>query len=282
MSPALMSLFLVKTYVYYMDYSDDALAMKIVVAAIWKSGFSIPYMPRSITSYGVPTNLEYIIWFVCLCSPESLPTEICQVIASDDSGKCIRDFYRSMLLCASNILPLSLSYEVVSGCPSFAIDPISDSSLRFANPKPGVLAQIMFSGVTPALATVALTEVLITVSLCILFYDSGSGSAFPRTKRLMNTLIIYAVNRCLLTSLVALADLIVFLQTADVQDTWSIALEFVVEKLYANSLLASLNSREHLRSKGAGTLSDLRISAVHLANPPQLPGNVESSTDGAR
>ncbi|KAI6095106.1 hypothetical protein EDD16DRAFT_1680974, partial [Pisolithus croceorrhizus] len=48
-------------------------------------------------------------------------------------------------------------------------------------------------------ATVALAEVLIMVSLCVLLHDSGSSSAFPRTNRLLNTLIIYAVNRCLLT-----------------------------------------------------------------------------------
>ncbi|KIO10707.1 hypothetical protein M404DRAFT_995184 [Pisolithus tinctorius Marx 270] len=55
----------------------------------------------------------------------------------------------------------------------------------------------------------ALAEVLITTSLCVLLYQSGSRSAVPRTKNLLNTLIIYAVNRCLLTLLVVVAEVTV-------------------------------------------------------------------------
>ncbi|KAI5996449.1 hypothetical protein F5J12DRAFT_853593 [Pisolithus orientalis] len=117
-----------------------------------------------------------------------------------------------------------------------------------------VLSQTRFYSVTPAAATVALAEVLITVSLCVLFYDSGSSSAFPRTKRLFHMLIIYAVNRCLLTLLVVIAELSV---NVDQQDAWAMGLNFIVGKLYANSLLASLNTRQYLRSQASGTLSDL-------------------------
>ncbi|KAI6006493.1 hypothetical protein F5J12DRAFT_831041 [Pisolithus orientalis] len=46
---------------------------------------------------------------------------------------------------------------------------------------------------------VVLSEGLIMVSLCVLLYVTSSHSSSPRTKRLLNSLIIYAVNRCLLT-----------------------------------------------------------------------------------
>ncbi|KAI6012717.1 hypothetical protein F5J12DRAFT_548240 [Pisolithus orientalis] len=117
------------------------------------------------------------------------------------------------------------------------------------------------------------------VLLCTLFYESSSGSVFPRTKHLLNTLIIYVVSRFLLIFLVTIAD---FVTAVIKQSTWSIGLSFILEKLYANSLLASLNSREHLRSQGAGTLSDLRIIDIHLANLPELSRDVESSQGGAR
>lgn len=67
--------------------------------------------------------------------------------------------------------------------------------------------------------------------------------------------------------------------SVDHQDNWTLGLEFIVGKLYSNSLLASLNSWGHLRSQAAGTLSDLRISAVHFANPPRLRRDIESSKD---
>ncbi|KAI6154499.1 hypothetical protein EDD17DRAFT_1630195 [Pisolithus thermaeus] len=107
------------------------------------------------------------------------------------------------------------------------------------------------------MATTALAEVLITVSLCILLYDSGSGFASSGTKRLLNTLIVYAVNRCLLNLLVTIAELVVArktnynmpmslshtLQAVEVQNAWSTGLSLIIGSLYANSFLASLNCR---------------------------------------
>ncbi|KIO09736.1 hypothetical protein M404DRAFT_996593 [Pisolithus tinctorius Marx 270] len=66
-------------------------------------------------------------------------------------------------------------------------------------------SQNLYYSLSSFVATI-LPDVLITVSLCILLYEGGSYSVFPRTKRLLNTLIIYAVNRCLLILLVALAE----------------------------------------------------------------------------
>ncbi|KAI6104355.1 hypothetical protein F5141DRAFT_1237777 [Pisolithus sp. B1] len=151
------------------------------------------------------------------------------------------------------------------------------SAHRFTDRKASVLAQIKFYGVIPAVAIIALAEALITISLCCTFVWQALWLCAP--KRVLNTLIIYAINRCLLVLLVAIAALVTAVET---QDTWFLGLSFVIGKLYANSFLASLNSREHLRSRDAGTLSCLRTSAVLFTNPPKLLGDVESSKDEAR
>ncbi|KAI6159095.1 hypothetical protein EDD17DRAFT_925046 [Pisolithus thermaeus] len=78
---------------------------------------------------------------------------------------------------------------------------------------------------------------------------------------------------------IAIAALATAVET---QDTWFLGLSFVIGKLYANSFLASLSSREHFHSQGAGTLSCPPTSAVLSANPPKPPGDVESSKDGPR
>lgn len=131
-----------------------------------------------------------------------------------------------------------------------------------------------FYTVTPTVSVVALAEVLIAMSLCILFYDGGSHSAVARMKRLLHTLIIYAINRCLLTLVVAIAQL-----TTDTDNmfAWTMGLDFVVSKLYANSLLASLNIRQHLRSQASGPGSDPCMNVIHFAN---LPQDIKSSHDG--
>ncbi|KAI6154490.1 hypothetical protein EDD17DRAFT_1072921 [Pisolithus thermaeus] len=77
-----------------------------------------------------------------------------------------------------------------------------------------------------------------------------SGSALSRTKRLLNTLIIYAVNRCLLILLIAITALVM---TMEGQDTWFLGFSFVAGRLYANAFLASLNCRERLRSQGSAS-----------------------------
>ncbi|KAI6138943.1 hypothetical protein BKA82DRAFT_598087 [Pisolithus tinctorius] len=149
---------------------------------------------------------------------------------------------------------------------------------RLINNEASFVSQTKFY-TTPALSSIVLAEILITVSLCVLLYESGSRSAIPRTKRLLNTLIIYAVNRCLLTLLVAIAELTV---DANDQTAWTMGLDFIIGKLYANSLLASLNTRQHLRFQGSATESDVRVNAVHFANFPKLPEDGCSSKDGRR
>ncbi|KIO12324.1 hypothetical protein M404DRAFT_19174 [Pisolithus tinctorius Marx 270] len=150
---------------------------------------------------------------------------------------------------------------------------------RFTNNGLSSASQVTLHASIPCSATYVLAEVLITVSLCLLLYDNGSHSAFPRTKRLLNTLIIYAVNRCLLTLLVAIAELVA---TIENQNSWAMGMEFAMGKLYANSLLASLNTRQHLRSQDSHIDLELCSDAVRFANLSKLSDGVESSKVGER
>lgn len=257
-------------YLYFMHY-EDGLAMKVLVSVIWiLDTLHISFVCHIlyyylITNYGVPTSLDYIIW--------SLPASVLVNVFVVSIVQCFfaRQIYR---LCRPGVKWLVTGPIILFVLAQFGFG-VETVILEFINRNASVQTQITYYDVTPAWATIVVAEVLITVSLCVLLYDSNSRSVlFPRTKRLVNTLIIYAVNRCLLTSLVAIADLVIAIE---VQDTWSIGLDFVIGKLYANSLLASLNSRERVRSQGACTVSDLRIGAVHLTTLPTLSGQIETS-----
>lgn len=70
----------------------------------------------------------------------------------------------------------------------------------------------------------------------------------------------------------------------DVSDlaAWSMALDFIIGKLYPNSLLATLNTRQSLRSQVSGTLPIPSIGTTHPANTSQLSGEVGSSTNRER
>ncbi|KAI6154485.1 hypothetical protein EDD17DRAFT_1071964 [Pisolithus thermaeus] len=270
---AVVNLLLMQTYVYYMHYSEDTFAIKLLVAAIWiVDTLHVSFVCHVlyhylITNYGISTSLDYIIW--------SLPASVLMNIFMVSAIQCFfaHQIYR---LCRPRLkwfvtVPIMLFVLAQFGFG------IGTAVLEFVSHGSGVLEQITYYDVTPAWAIIAVAEVLITASLCVVFYSSSSGPMFSRTKRLLNTLIIYAVNRCLLTSLVAVADLVV---TNEVKNTWTVGLDFILGQLYANSFLASLNSREHLRSGAAGTPSDLRISTIRFADPPEPPRDVERSKDG--
>ncbi|KAI6006478.1 hypothetical protein F5J12DRAFT_782774 [Pisolithus orientalis] len=245
-----------QTYVYYMQYPEDASATKLLVAAICCHS-----QIRQITNYGIPASLGYIVW-------------------SFQASVLVHVLVVAVVQC------LSPSREVVGDRPSYAINTGSDWVWHgFVIHKTSALTQIsviplgekLLYVLTPAFAIIVLTEVLITVSLCVLFYSSRSDSAFPSTKRLLNTLIIYAVNRCGLIQafhrrLVAIGELAVAFEH---QDAWIMALDLVAQG-------SSLNTRQYLRSQVSGTLSDLRISTVRFANPPRLPEHEETTGDSAR
>ncbi|KIO09712.1 hypothetical protein M404DRAFT_996550 [Pisolithus tinctorius Marx 270] len=157
--------------------------MKFLVAAIWildtlhlscseRLVFAGEWMAngRSITNYGVTASLEYMVWSF----PASLLVNVFVV--------CIVQCffaYTIYCLCRPQVkwlvtAPIILLVVVHFG---FALE---TAILMFLNLKFDTLTQIRFYAVLPALAIVALVEALITVSLCVLFYDSGSRSAFPR------------------------------------------------------------------------------------------------------
>ncbi|KAI6132321.1 hypothetical protein EV401DRAFT_2065305 [Pisolithus croceorrhizus] len=153
------------------------------------------------------------------------------------------------------------------------------TAYRSVNDAFSFLPRIRSYALIPCAAAIVLGEVLITLSLCILLYDNGSHSAFPRTKHILNTLVIYAVNRCLLTLIFTVAELVTIV---DNQDAWAVGLDFNIGKLYANSLLASLNTRQYLRAQASDPKPDLAINAVHFRNSPKLSEDEETPKGGKR
>ncbi|KAI6132584.1 hypothetical protein EDD16DRAFT_1722698 [Pisolithus croceorrhizus] len=249
-----MSSFHVKTYLYLMHYSEDASTMKFLVFAIWiLDTLHVSFICHVlyyylITNYGVLTSLEYPVWFLnLLFQTYYFPLMI--------YGRSL-----SASLVVNNILPLSSPSEVVGDRPNWLGFEIA--VLIFVNNEFSALLSIKSYATIPFVVIRVLDEVLITLSLCILLYGKGSRSAFPRTKRLMNMLVIYAINRCFLTLIVVV--------------------DYSPLRIYANSLLASLNTRQYPRAQVSGSGPDLAISAIHCRNSPKLSGDEETPKDGKR
>ncbi|KAF5362646.1 hypothetical protein D9758_009614 [Tetrapyrgos nigripes] len=134
---------------------------------------------------------------------------------------------------------------------------------------------VRLSGATPFAIFAVLSDIFIAGSLCYLLYENRTG--FRDTNTIITTLIIYAVNRCLLTSVVAITEVIVFVLTP--RTLWFLAIDFVIGKLYANSLLASLNSRRAIRGTPRGTSYSTSFSVATPDGHTSL--NFASNVSGA-
>jgi len=79
-----------------------------------------------------------------------------------------------------------------------------------------------------------------------------SRSGLRRTDKLINVLTVYIVNSGLLNSLCAVA-VITMVIVLD-RTLWYAVPGFLVSKFYVNSVLATLNAREKLRSMPSGSM----------------------------
>ncbi|KIO09787.1 hypothetical protein M404DRAFT_996664 [Pisolithus tinctorius Marx 270] len=180
------------TYVYYMHHAENASITNFLVAAVWILDtlhvlFMCHYLYYYlITNYGVPMSLEHIVWSFPLCIVlQSLVIVAVQFFFAHQIYRICQPQVRWLMTAPIVILVLAHFVTVV---------------VTLVDNETSSVGQARFYTATPAVSVIALAEVLIAVSLCMLFYDSRSFSTSPRMKRLLNTLIIYAVNRCLLTS----------------------------------------------------------------------------------
>ncbi|KAI5996875.1 hypothetical protein F5J12DRAFT_852712 [Pisolithus orientalis] len=271
-SAALYGITILQTYVYFMHCSEDALITKLLVAATWildtlhmsLMGHLLYYY--LITNYGVPTSLKYIVWSY----PVSLLVNVLVVVV-------VQLFFAHKIycLCRPQLKWLLTTLVILLVLIRF-VGGMGLGAVMFVHNEATIFTQIRFSVIIPTGTTFILSEGLITMLLCVLLYG-GSRDGLPRTKRLLNTLIVYAVNRCLLTLLVAIA---MFSMTVEVQDSWSMGLDFIIGRLYTNSLLASLNARQYLRSQNPETAVHLHMNAIDFADPQKLSGQGESQKDG--
>ncbi|KAJ6506155.1 hypothetical protein C8R47DRAFT_110068 [Mycena vitilis] len=100
--------------------------------------------------------------------------------------------------------------------------------------------------ITSALNVGAVLDLLITLSLCFYMRKLYTPNTFARSEALIHRLIVWTIQRGLITSLTSVAVVIAF-QTMKRNFVW-LALYTFLAKLYSNSLLVSLNSRPDHRA----------------------------------
>ncbi|KAJ7912239.1 hypothetical protein B0H13DRAFT_2007827 [Mycena leptocephala] len=99
----------------------------------------------------------------------------------------------------------------------------------------------------PVQGLAACCDILITVTL-IFYLRSNRGKGALSTKQIIDTLILYALGRGILTAVTQILFLV--LNVGFPSRTWWQPFHQLVGKLYINSIVASLNVRQVVRGKG--------------------------------
>lgn len=266
-----------QTYLYYVYYPKDTNGLKVLVAFIWVlDTLHVSLMCHAlyyylVSSFGDPNNLGTGVWSLF----SSLGLNLCMAVLVQTYFA-----FRISHLTRSGVRWWLTSFIMVFVVAHFAFG-LETVILMFIKKDFSALSQITLYAATPFAITAVLSDVLIAASLCVLLH--GNRSPIIETNALVNTLIVYAINRCLLTSVVAVAEVIAFAISPG--SLWFIAIDFVIGKLYANSLLASLNSRSALRGRNhthnEGTsfrVNTINLTGLQSSSDMDSTGGTQSKT----
>ncbi|KAA1133901.1 hypothetical protein PGTUg99_031258 [Puccinia graminis f. sp. tritici] len=126
--------------------------------------------------------------------------------------------------------------------------------------------QVWTYGVACWLGGAAATDLVITASLVWILLNSKRG--IRRTNNIIDRLISLTIETNGLTFTVAVLDLVLF---AAFKDASHVGPHLCLVKLYINSFLVTLNSREKLAEEFGGSRT------IHTSAPRNGPGNTEAS-----
>ncbi|KAF8890821.1 hypothetical protein CPB84DRAFT_1391207 [Gymnopilus junonius] len=243
-----------QTYLYYVSYPNDRQTTKLLVASIWLLDtvhfalISLTVYFYLVTNYFNPAGLVDGHWslFVSVI----LNSIIACVVQSFFVGRIFR-------LCGPRIKWwIATGLGLLVFCHfAFGIETVI---FMFIKKELSRIPEINLFAATPFAIFAVLSDIVIAGFLCYLLHGSRTG--FRRTDAIVTTLIIYAINRCLLTSVVAVIEVIVF--SVMPHSLWFVAIDFVIGKLYANSLLATLNSRASVRSLKGDNINSIPVSHI--------------------
>ncbi|KAI0668078.1 hypothetical protein C8Q78DRAFT_1048224 [Trametes maxima] len=121
--------------------------------------------------------------------------------------------------------------------------------------------------ISVAYGIAVIVDVILTSTLVFMLRRSRIGSR--RSDSLIHVLILYTVNTGLLTSIVSIAVFVFALMLPG--NLIYAGISIVGAKLYANSVLAVINSRSAINDKFTDDFTSLRLE--HLSSP-YLSGNL--------
>ncbi|KXN91301.1 hypothetical protein AN958_01275 [Leucoagaricus sp. SymC.cos] len=266
LSTCLYGVNLLQTYNYYRRYPNDRLSLKLTVAvAMLLDTAGIACTAQGVywylvTHYGDTTAMAVIAKTLCV---ESLIMNIVTFIVQCFFANSVYNVSKKNKT-VTGLIYFTAFAGFVLGLAMGSEDLIGVYFAALAVRKMWILAGI-------GLGVVALCDIAITVALCYYFRFYKGG--FRDTDTLLDKLIIYTINRGIITATIQTLNMAFFIGMPD-NLVWA-PFHLVLSRIYIISLLATLNRRDVGKRSGDGILQ-VSTSQFKSSNGQ---GGISVSTD---
>ncbi|EGN96802.1 hypothetical protein SERLA73DRAFT_184964 [Serpula lacrymans var. lacrymans S7.3] len=227
-----------QAFFYIQNYASDKKRLKILVASIWcletvHTALSIHFVEHYlILNFYNPEALEYVVWSMSV-------TYIVGFVIAFSVNLCF--IWRIWLLGKSLWISSCL---VILATIRFGFG-VGNCSMSLRYTLWAVFRDRVYPTMVAGWVLSVLADSAIACALCCYLHAHRTG--IRRTDSIINRLLLYTINTGAITSFFAVLVIIMFLAIPDTQAF--VAFVQVQSKLYAVSLLASLNSRKSTLQK---------------------------------
>lgn len=233
---ALEGVLTLQCYIYYSNFKEDRAFLKGLVGVVWFLDTLHLAIVAAMQYAYVITNFDDFTFLAAATWQFDV-----SVILTSTVAFLIQSYFmwRTWVLTKNYPLALtifilallSLGFGIACGAETFILKDFK----RF----------VVFSwGVSTWLGASAACDLVVAGSLCWTLWHSKTG--FKPTDTLLDRLIVWTLNTGMLTSVVAVIDLICF---ATMNNLVHFAFNVTLAKLYANMFVATLNQRLRARSR---------------------------------
>ncbi|KAF7368741.1 hypothetical protein MVEN_00199000 [Mycena venus] len=264
-SYALFGVTTTQTYMYYSRFPNDSSRLKALVAFIWVCevahalciGHTL-YI-YTISDYVHPERLGGAV-------PKSLATA---TFFSGIIGASVQAFFSFRIYAFSNKLSISLflwamAFFRVVGCTVLFVTALSMTLLASWEAQWTWLLATIWAGSSA-------NDLTITATLVLLLYKQRTHVVHTRTAALVDKLITWTIETGMLNSVLGIATLACFFTMENF--IW-LAMFSVTARLFANTLLASLNSRTKLRA-----MDQVTVTLPSFVSAIERTGTMTKATD---
>ncbi|KAJ6555045.1 hypothetical protein DFH09DRAFT_1365995 [Mycena vulgaris] len=238
-----------QTFNYYGQFPEDSKILKVTVAVIWflELGHTICSLHGiysiTVTFYGQPPEDAFL---------KPPPSIVATLLFSGTIDALVQLFFGNRI-------------RVLSGRPIFLVISAAFATLRFVcditlaarlwidNAGFTILRTKVLWEMITASSIGPAGDIFIAVVMCHwLWQRRDTGSHFNRTRRMVDTLIIWTIETTLVTSIAGIMQLVLILARNDLT---FIPFYLIQPKLFLNAMLAGLNRRTRFRRGGEDFVS---------------------------